>query len=259
MADLFDMELRARRRDRAFRSGPELFLLERAFADCLDRLGIVRRRFRTAVLIGCPDPGWVERLREFADTIDVFDPGKAFAKAAQGETIVEDRFDAGIGRYELGLAIGTLDTVNDLPQALLRIRATLSSDALFLGALSAGDTLPQLRSAMRAADQVDGVAVPHVHPRIEAAALAGLLAAAGFANPVIDVDRVRASYELLIGLVADLRRMGATNVLTRRSRSSLSKSAWEAARAAFADAAEDGRTTETFEILHFAAWTPDQG
>ena len=38
MADLFDMELRALRRDRAARTGPELFLLERAFADCLERL-----------------------------------------------------------------------------------------------------------------------------------------------------------------------------------------------------------------------------
>jgi NADH dehydrogenase [ubiquinone] 1 alpha subcomplex assembly factor 5 len=259
MADLFDMELRARRRDRAFRNGPELFLYERAFADCLDRLGIVQRPFRTALLIGCPDPGWAERLREFAETVDVFDPGEAFAKAAGGETIVEDRFDAGIGRYELCLAIGTLDTVNDLPQALLRIRASLTADAFFLGALSGGDTMPELRAAMRAADQADGVAVPHVHPRIEAAALAGLLSAAGFANPVVDVDRVRASYEQLTGLVADLRAMGATNVLTQRSRRPLSKRAWEAARAAFAAAAAHGRTTETFEILHFAGWTRDQG
>jgi len=259
MADLFDMELRAWRRDRAFRNGPELFLYERAFADCLDRLGIVQRFFRTALLIGCPDAGWPERLREFAETVDIFDPGEGFAKAAGGGTIVEDRFETDIGRYDLCLAIGTLDTVNDLPQALLRIRAALAADAFFLGTLSGGDTLPQLRSAMRAADQADGVAVPHVHPRIEAAALAGLLAAAGFANPVVDVDRVRASYEQLPRLVADLRAMGATNVLTQRSRRSLSKRAWAAARAAFAAAAEDGRTTETFEILHFAAWTPHQG
>ena len=35
---LFDMELRALRRDRAARMGPELFLLDRAFYDCVDRL-----------------------------------------------------------------------------------------------------------------------------------------------------------------------------------------------------------------------------
>jgi len=81
MADLFDMELRAWRRDRAFRNGPELFLYERAFADCLDRLGIVQRFFRTALLIGCPDAGWPERLREFAETVDIFDPGEGFTRS----------------------------------------------------------------------------------------------------------------------------------------------------------------------------------
>jgi hypothetical protein len=38
MPDLFDIELRASRRDRAARGGTELFLFERAFADCLERL-----------------------------------------------------------------------------------------------------------------------------------------------------------------------------------------------------------------------------
>src|SRR5690348_3921935 len=37
-ADLFDMKLRALRRDRAQRTGAELFLYERAFDDCLDRV-----------------------------------------------------------------------------------------------------------------------------------------------------------------------------------------------------------------------------
>jgi hypothetical protein len=258
-ADLFDIDLRAQRRDRAFRLGPELFLHERAFEDCLDRLGVVQRRFRTALLIGCPDPGWPDRLREFSESVDAFDPGMAFATAANGRTILEDRFKIEVGRYDLCVAVGTLDTVNDLPQTMLRIRAALEPDAFFLGALSGGNTLPQLRAAMRAADQLDGIAVPHVHPRIEASALAGLLSAAGLANPVVDVDRVRASYESLGALVSDLRRMGATNILTQRSRRSLSKNAWSAAQTTFSQAAENGRTIESFEILHFAAWTPHQG
>jgi hypothetical protein len=36
--ELFDMRLRSMRRDRAARTGPELFLHERAFADVLERL-----------------------------------------------------------------------------------------------------------------------------------------------------------------------------------------------------------------------------
>ncbi len=260
--DLFDVTLRALRRDRAFRRGPELFLLERAFADCLDRLGLIRRRFRSALLIGCPDPGWVERLGEFADQIDVIDPGPEFANAAGGRQAIEDQMAAAGAAYDLCVAVGTLDTVNDLPQALARIRLALGPDALLLGAMAGGDTLPQLRLAMRAADQLRGAAVPHVHPRIEAAALAPLLSAAGFAMPVVDIDRVRVSYESLGRLIDDLRAMGATNVLSARSRQPLSKAERGAAFQAFAAQSEDGRTTETFEFLHFAGWTasaPAQG
>ena len=110
---------------------------------------------------------------------------------------------------------------------------------------------------MRAADAVAGAAAPHIHPRIEAAALAPLLESAGFSRPVVDVDRVGVSYSSLHRLVADLRSMGSTNVLNARPRF-VGKSAKAAASAAF-DASGDGsRTMETFEILHFAAWTPQE-
>src|SRR6478672_5546729 len=58
MPDLFDMELRAWRRDRAARLGPELFLYERALEDCLERLRMMPRKFGRALIIGCPDPRW---------------------------------------------------------------------------------------------------------------------------------------------------------------------------------------------------------
>ena len=40
---------------------------ERAFAECLDRLADVPRRFASALLIGVPDPGWIDRLKAYAD------------------------------------------------------------------------------------------------------------------------------------------------------------------------------------------------
>jgi hypothetical protein len=76
--------------------------------------------------------------------------------------------------------------------------------------------------------------------------------------PVVDVDRVRVSYETFARLVEDLRSMGSTNILTQRSRRALSKAEWHAAADAFASARQGDRTTETFEILHFAAWTPPE-
>ena len=254
--ELFDPELRSMRRDRAFRRGTELFLYERAFEDCLDRLAMIQGRFRSALLTGCPDPQWPERLRQLVDEVEIIEPGALFASAAGVEPVVEASWLPTEAAYDLCISIGTLDTVNDLPRTLLAIRASMTADGLLIGAMAGGETLPRLRAAMRAADEIQGSAAPHVHPRIEPASLAGLLSAASFANPVVDVDRVRVSYETFDRLVSDLRSMAATNVLKSRSRIALGKAGLGAARQAFAGADPGERTVEIFEILHFAAWTP---
>lgn len=257
--ELFDRELRALRRDRAFRQGPELFLHERAFEDVLERLVLVRRRFGSALLVGCPDPGWPERLLQHVETVHVVDPGPLFAAVAGGDRMDEDRLDVEPASYDLCIAIGTLDSVSDLPRALLTIRFALREDSLLLGAMAGGDSLPRLRGAMRAADEHMGAASPHVHPRIEPAALTLLLSEAGFTMPVVDVDRVQVRYESFRDLVRDLRAMGATNVLTARSRRPLTRAAAAAAAEHFAAHAQAGRTVERFDLLHFAAWTPAAG
>jgi NADH dehydrogenase [ubiquinone] 1 alpha subcomplex assembly factor 5 len=256
MAELFDLELRAMRRDRAARRGIAPFLYRRAFDDCIERLELFDRRFDRALLLGCLDPAAGAALAARVGSLEVRDPSGELANRAGGESLNEEAWAATPGTYDLILALGTLDTVNALPTVLRTMRLALRDDALLLGAISGGDTLPQLRRAMRAADAVEGAASPHVHPRIEAAALAPLLADAGFVRPVVDVDRVSVRYTGIGGLVADLRSMGATNVLVERPRRGLSRPALAAATAEFAAAGDGGRTTETIEILHFAAWTP---
>lgn len=250
------MKLRAARRDRALRSGPVLFAHQQAFDEILGRLGDIRRDFSSALLVGSPDPAWPGALARIAADVTAIDPGPAFATAAGGAEAIEDRIDLEPGRFDLCVAAGTLDTVNDLPGALLRLRLLLKPDSLLIGAMPGGDTLPRLRQAMRAADSVSGAASPHVHPRIAPAALAHLLSAAGFVMPVVDVERVRVGYRSFRKLVVDLRGMGATNVLAGRSRRPLSRAALAAAEREFEGGGEDSRTVETFEILHFAAWTP---
>lgn len=256
MDELFDMRLRALRRDRAARQGAELFLHQRVFDDCLDRIGSVQRRFASALLIGCPDASWADRLRTVAAEVAAIEPGPLFASTSGATVAIEDRWSSAPAGFDLCLAIGTLDTVNNLPRALAAIRSALRPDSLLIGAVAGGESLPQLRLAMRAADLVGGVASAHIHPRIEASALAPLLSAAGFIMPVVDVDRMRVAYPSLRRLVADLRGMGATNILNARSRRPLSRPAFAAATAAFASAGDGEQTVETMEVLHFAAWSP---
>jgi SAM-dependent methyltransferase len=256
--ELFDMDLRALRRDRAARTGVDLFLLDRAFEECLARLALVRRRFDRALLVGCPAAAWPQRLAALAVEVDARDPGPLFASSLGAQPIVEDAWAPEQGAYDLVLAVGTLDSVNDLPLALHLIGHAMRPGGFFIGALSGGDTLPQLRAAMRAADSITGAAAPHLHPRIEASALASLLAEIGFINPVVDVDRVPVSYASFERLVQDLRAMAATNILKQRPRF-IGKEAYAAARRNFAASSNGDRSVETFEILHFAAWKQKKG
>ena len=240
--EVFDQKTVAMRRDRALRRGPELFLHERAFEDMLERISLTNRRFGAALLIGGLDPAWAKRLGDFADEVRTIES--------------DDLLTLEPASFDLCVAVSALDTVNDLRQALTILRFALKTDGLCVGALSGGQTLPRLRSAMRAADEQMGSASPRSHPRIDPAALAGLLTEAGFAMPVVDIDRVRTSYRSLSDLVRDLRSMGSTNSLSARSKTPLTRAAVAAAEENFLEDSSDGRTVETFEILHFAGWAP---
>lgn len=240
---LFDDALRALRLQRARRKGPALFLAERACEDIEDRLTLVQRRFRRALLIGLPDPSWADRFRPASEEVH------AIASLADLASVEP-------GSFDLCLVLGQFDTVNDLPFFLRIVRAALESDALAVGAFPGNESLPALRTAMLAADQAGGGGVsPRIHPRIEASAFAALLQEAGFTMPVVDIDRIRLRYRRLDDLVADLRAMGATNVLLNRSRRPLTRSTLDAAREAFGALGDESGTLETVELIHFAAWT----
>jgi len=253
--DLFDRRLRALRRDRACRLGPELVLLDRAFDECLDRLRDIRRGFTRALLIGSPSPEWPARLARIAAAVEVVDPGPRFAAAAGGIAADEDRVDWGEDRFDLVVAVGTLDTVNDLALALRLIRRAMRPDAPFIGAIAGGDSLAMLRAALIEADRATGAVAARTHPRIDPASLAGLLGSAGFVMPVVDADRLRLRYRSLGALVADLRAMGASNALADRFPARGRRWA-EYAAAAFAAQGKSGWTEERIDILHFIGWSP---
>ena len=233
--------------------GTELYLYDRAFEEILDRLGDVARSFTRALLLGCPSPDWPRRLRSLAGNVDVFDPGAILAKSSGGLQIEEDRHDFGEDRYDLCVAVGTLDSVNDLPLALRLLHRSLQDDAPLIGAMAGGNSLASLRASLIEAGRSTGRIVARSHPRIDPSSLSQLLSAAGFAMPVVDVDRATLRFSTLEVLIRDLRAMGATSSLAERS-PPFTKSEYFAARKSFAAMADGGKTEETVEILHFIGW-----
>jgi SAM-dependent methyltransferase len=168
----------------------------------------------------------------------------------------EDRLPFAAGSFDLVVSAGALATVNDVPQALAGIRHVLQPDGLFVAAFLGGMSLVELRGCLLESEAaITGGAGSHTAPMVEASAAAGLLARAGFAMPVADVDRVTLRYSSVFGLLSDLTAMGARSVLA--SRRPLRRDVLADAAVRFAAMADgDGKTGVTLEILHVAGWAP---
>lgn len=253
---LFDRNARRLHRDRAAMMPGGAFVHAHAFDEVLERLSCVKRGFKNALLLGCADPAWRNRLEALVDSVVVADPSPHAARAAGGVAADEDRLPFANGAFDLVIAVGTLDGVDDLPGALVLLRRALRPDGLLLAAIVGAGSLPRLKGAMLAADAAGGGAAARMHPAIDVRTAGDLLARAGFALPVADVESLDISYAGLLPLVADVRAHGAGNALTRRSRAPLGRESLAAAMADFASHAIGGRTIERVELVYLSGWAP---
>jgi malonyl-CoA O-methyltransferase len=113
------------------------------------------------------------------------------------------------------------------------------------------DTLQELRRAFAAHD---GAA--HVHGFADMHDLGDMLAACGYATPVMDMELITLTYADVDALLADLRATGQVNVLAGRRRGLSGKGAFGAMRAHYAAQRRDGRLPASFEIVYGHAWKP---
>jgi SAM-dependent methyltransferase len=247
---IFDKALLQARRQRALKQGAAPFLLDRVAADLAERLSAVLRKFERAADIGTPG----DALRRALVVSGKVPAIEAFA-------FQDEVLSVPAGTLDLAVSALALQFVNDLPGALIQIRHALKPDGLFLAALIGGDTLTELRQSFAAAEsEIEGGISPRVAPFADIRDLGALLQRAGFALPVVDSERVTVRYDTVFALMHDLRRMGATNILTERRRTPLKRATLlrmaEIYRQRFADA--DGRLRATFEVIWLSGWAPHE-
>lgn len=250
----FDRRLRRIRRDRAAsRFAGHGFLQAHIADELLDRLEAIRRPFKRALMLGHAGEAALARMRGMGVATIVADSGFRFARSAAGIQCDEDRLairDAGL---DLVLAAGSLDTVNDLPGALVLIRRALRPDGLFLGGFIGAGSLPRLRRAMLEADLRGKGAAARIHPQIDVRAAGDLLARAGFALPVADGENLDIAYRDLAALLADLRGSGGSSLLGGPPISALQAAA---AHAVFAPDSPGERAVERFALVYMIGWAP---
>lgn len=212
------------------------FLLEDMAQDVCERLAFLRHEAEAILVEG-------------------FDAG-AFAQSpwpdsAQLESTDFTDFDEPLpqqsGSYDLVISANSLDTVNDLPGALIQMRALLRPGGLAMAVFIGGQSLPKLRRAMHDAEADRPAA--RMHPLIDPRSCPQLLGRAGWKDPVVDSYRLTVRYSSLDRLLRDLRAQAMGAVLAKPA-PPMTRRALDLARAAFlAQADDDGKVSETFEII----------
>jgi SAM-dependent methyltransferase len=256
--NVFDRALLRRRRERARALGPETFLIDRVAADLAERLGAVLRQFDVAVELGTPG----EAVREALAGNAAIGRLIAASPLPDGDLVAdEEALPFREGSLDLVVSALALQFVNDLPGALIQIRRALKPDGLFLAALLGGDTLTELRQSFAEAEaEIEGGVSPRVAPFADVREMGALLQRAGFALPVTDVERLTVRYSSPLILMGELRRMGATNVLTERRRTPLRRATLKRMAEIYARrfADPDGKVRATFEIIWLSGWAPHE-
>jgi SAM-dependent methyltransferase len=212
------------------------YLIEDMIEDMVERFAFLRVEPRRALVIGDHTGRLAAPLQ--AETLE---PGERY----------DEEQPLPSGGYDLIVSLAGLDTVNDLPGALVHLRHGLAPGGLMLASFPGAGSLPVLRAAMLAADGERPA--PRLHPMVDPRAGGQLLQRAGFADPVVDIRSLKVGFRSFDALVADLRAQGLSNVLARHG-PPLGRAALARARQAFAEAGTDGRTVETFEILTLSGW-----
>jgi SAM-dependent methyltransferase len=248
---LFDRALLRARQNRASRGEPATFLLDRVVEDIDERLQAV--------------------TRDFADVADIWTPGVTLGESLRGRfksiaCISPDDSENEMLPFQpesLDLVVSGLafQFVNDLPGVLAQIRRALKPDGLLLAAMIGGDTLTELRQSFAAAEaECEGGVSPRVAPFADLRDVGALLQRVGLALPVTDVDRIVVRYDSAFALMADLRRMAATNILVERRRTPTRRATLLRMAQIYGErfADPDGRIRATFDVIWLSGWAPHE-
>ncbi|MCO5064860.1 MAG: methyltransferase domain-containing protein [Rhizobiaceae bacterium] len=261
---LFDTELALARRLRALHAhvtGAD-FLMERVADDLGERLATVERRFDRAIAAFCTTGHAARALERSGKVGHVLrvERDAALLLPDDGLTAAAETLPVEPESVELAVSLLAFQEVNDLPGLLLQFRRALKPDGLFLAAMAGGETLRELRESLLVAEtELTGGAAPRVNPFTDVRDAGALLQRAGFALPVADVEAITVRYPHLFALMADLRAMGATNVLLDRSRKPVTRRLFMRAAEIYAErfSDADGRIRATFAIIWLSGWAPD--
>jgi malonyl-CoA O-methyltransferase len=129
--------------------------------------------------------------------------------------------------------------------ALREFQRVLAPDGLLMFSALGPDTLAELRAAAGA---------ERVHAFADMHDLGDMLLAAGFAEPVMDMERLTLVYADGAALLADLRASGQTSARADRARGLAGRRFLAGLHARLAQHSRDGKLPVSFEVVYGHAW-----
>jgi malonyl-CoA O-methyltransferase len=143
----------------------------------------------------------------------------------------------------------TLQWMNDLPRVFSEMLRVLEPGGLLMFSTFGPDTLKELRQAYT--DRYT-----HVNRFIDMHDIGDMLVAAGYADPVMDMEHVTLTYDTVRTLMRDLKAIGAHNA-TRGGPTGLSgKALLRSVEDNYEAQRRDGKLPATFEVVYGHAWKP---
>lgn len=131
--------------------------------------------------------------------------------------------------------------------ALAEAHRVLELGGLLMFSTLGPDTLTELRQSF-----ADGYA--HTQRFTDMHDLGDMLVECGFADPVMDMERITLTYADLEALLHDLRAAGGSCAMKAGRHGLTGRSRWEAVRASYRKLQQEGRLPATFEVIYGHAW-----
>ena len=142
-----------------------------------------------------------------------------------------------------------LQWCDDLPAAFAEFQRVLAKGGLLMFSTFGPDTLRELKHAFAGLD-----GHTHVNRFLDMHDIGDQLAYAGFSAPVMDMEFITLTYPDLMGLLRELKAIGAHNVTSGRSRGLMGKHTWRAMLENYEKLRKDGRLPATYEVVYGHAW-----
>jgi len=140
---------------------------------------------------------------------------------------------------------------NDLPATFVEMSRVLKTDGLLIFSTFGPDTLKELRTAFASVDGYN-----HVNRFADMHDIGDMLVAAGFADPVMEMEKITLTYTDVKAVMRDLKNIGAHNATVGRATGLMGKAKWAHIVQNYETLRRDGRLPATFEVVYGHAWKP---